>query len=69
MLDPGPRSYSARAFSDLHLVEISHADFLRLHRLYPRLASMAHRNLARILGHRLAIANVMYYQKSLQHQG
>ncbi len=69
MLDPGPRSYSARAFSDLHLVEISHADFQRLHRLYPRLASLAHRNLARILGHRLAIANVMYYQKSLQNQG
>jgi len=69
MLDPGPRSYSARASSDLHVVEISNADFNRLHRLYPRLASMAHRNLARILGHRLAIANVMYYQKSLQNQG
>lgn len=69
MLDPGPRSYSARAHSDLHVVEISNADFNRLHRLYPRLASMAHRNLARILGHRLAIANVMYYQKSLQNQG
>lgn len=69
MLDPGPRSYSARAHSDLHVVEISNADFSRLHRLYPRLASMAHRNLARILGHRLAIANVMYYQKSLQNQG
>ncbi len=69
MLDPGTRSYSTRADSDLHLVEISHEDFKRLHRLYPRLASMAHRNLARILADRLAISNLMYAQMALKNQG
>ena len=66
MLDPGMRSYSARADSEAHIVETSAEDFHRLQRVYPRIASRAHRNLARILGHRLAIANIMYRQKATQ---
>ncbi len=69
MLDPGTRSYCARADSELHVVEISRDEFARLQRVYPRIASRAHRNLARILGHRLAIANIMYRQKAGQIQG
>ncbi|MBU1004045.1 MAG: MMPL family transporter [Proteobacteria bacterium] len=66
MLDPGPRSFMARADSDTHLVEFSKDDFQRLQWLHPRLSDKVHKNLARILGHQLVIANFMYRQKAGQ---
>lgn len=66
MLDPGMRPFTARASSDLHVVELSQDDFRRLQRLHPRLSGKAHKNLARILGHQLVIANIMYRQRAGQ---
>ncbi|BBD07288.1 MMPL family transporter [Desulfovibrio ferrophilus] len=66
MLDPGPRSFTARAGSETHLVEFSKDDFKRLQWLHPRLSDKIHKNLARILGHQLVIANFMYRQKAGQ---
>lgn len=66
MLDPGMRPFTARADSDLHVVELSQDDFHRLQRIHPRLAGKAHKNLARILGHQLVIANIMYRQQAGQ---
>lgn len=66
MLDPGPRSFTARADSETHLVEFSKDDFRRLQWLHPRLSDKVHKNLARILGHQLVIANFMYRQKAGQ---
>jgi len=66
MLDPGPRSFTARAGSMSHLVEFSKDDFKRIEWLHPRLSDKVHKNLARILGHQLVIANFMYRQKASQ---
>ncbi len=66
MLDPGMRPFTARAASDIHLVELSQDDFRRLQRLHPRLSAKAHKNLACILGHQLVIANIMYRQQAWQ---
>lgn len=66
MLDPGPRSFTARADSETHLVEFSRDDFARIGWLHPRLSDKVHKNLARILGHQLVIANFMYRQKAGQ---
>lgn len=63
MLDPGTRSFTARGSEDVHLVEFSAEDFTRLEWLHPRLSDKVHKNLARILGHQLVIANFMYRQK------
>jgi CRP-like cAMP-binding protein len=59
MLDPAPRSMTVRANEDLTFVAFSRADFERLRSLYPRIAARVYRNLARILGHNLALT----YQK------
>ena len=69
MLDPGMRPFTARASSDMHVVELSQDDFRRLQRLNPRLSGKAHKNLARILGHQLVIANIMYRQHAGQTAG
>lgn len=69
MLDPGPRSFCARAESDTHMVEFTKEDFHRLQLLQPRVSDKAHKNLARILGHQLVISNFMYRQQAEQIAG
>jgi predicted RND superfamily exporter protein len=60
LLDAGARAENAVAAQDVRYVEFTGADFVRLHRLYPRTASHLYQNLARILGHRLVVTNWMY---------
>ncbi len=64
MLDSCPRSANVRAATDLKFVEITRDGFSRLQQFHPHIASKAFRNLARILGHRLAITDWMYLQKA-----
>ncbi|MBW1771427.1 MAG: MMPL family transporter [Deltaproteobacteria bacterium] len=64
MLDSCPRSANVRAATDLKFVEITRDGFHRLQQFHPHIASKAFRNLARILGHRLAITAWMYLQKA-----
>jgi len=64
MLDSCPRSANVRAATDMKFVEITRDGFTRLQQFHPVIASKAFRNLARILGHRLAVTNLMYLSKA-----
>lgn len=63
LLEPGPRSAHVRARGRATVVEIGREDFDRLQGMYPRIAAKALRNMARILGHQLALSSWRYKEE------